>query len=351
MGAGHANLGIPAGDFSTTTQGGHLYHFAEGATAGGFQTWVLLLNPNEAEAHATVTLMDTAGVAAEVELALPPMTRHSVSLDGLLPDAYDVSTTVTSDLPLAAERSMYWDPEAASLEVWQMRGGSSTSASPAPSNDWFLAEGSTGGGFDTWVLVQNPNEDPAVVGIDFVTQDGPAGHLDLNMPARSRSTLRLSDHVHDQFEVSTFVSADRPIVVERSMYWDMRAASSAFEAVEGHSNAGSARSGTVWLVPEGSSGGGFETFILIANNGEEEADAVLTFLTDSEAVGPFDLKVPPRSRMTVRLSDHAPNAFAASALVQASAPVVVERSMYWDMRAAASACEAMGGHSALGLDP
>ena len=42
------------------------------------------------------------------------------------------------------------------------------------STTWYLAEGSTAGGFETWVLVQNPNTDPVTV------------DLDLQDPARAR---------------------------------------------------------------------------------------------------------------------------------------------------------------------
>ncbi|NPV60060.1 MAG: hypothetical protein HPY75_10395, partial [Actinobacteria bacterium] len=38
---------------------------------------------------------------------------------------------------------------------------------------WYLAEGSTDGGMETWVLVQNPNPDPVTLDITLMTESGP----------------------------------------------------------------------------------------------------------------------------------------------------------------------------------
>jgi parallel beta-helix repeat protein len=357
MGAGHANLATPAGATVTAAGAGQSYYFAEGATAGGFETWVLLLNPYDADAHAKVTLMTGAGAVVEKDVTVPALTRRTVSLDELLPDSYDVATRVTSDRPLVADRSMYWDPDAADLNAWEMRGGSSTTASPAPATGWFLAEGSTGGGFDTWVLLQNPNATAAGVDVDFYNASGPAGHVDLSMPAQSRATVRVSDYVPDDFSVSTGVSSDLPVVVERSMYWNALETAVPCEMREGHANSGSIRAGNAWMVPEGSSGGGFDTFVLIANTEDRTASLRVTFMTGGGPVGPFDFNVPAGSRCTIRVSDWLPDQMEVSTLVESDTQVVVERSMYWDRRAASpdgeelQPYEMMGGHCASGLDP
>ena len=43
-------------------------------------------------------------------------------------------------------------------------------STPAP--DWYLAEGSTGEGFETWVLVQNPGDNPVTCDLTLMTSSG-----------------------------------------------------------------------------------------------------------------------------------------------------------------------------------
>ena len=86
---------------------------------------------------------------------------------------------------------------------------------------WFLAEGSTGGGFDTWILLQNPQDVNGQRG-HHVHHAGrsPGRPCRWWSPAKSRATVRIQNYVPDDFHVSTIVESDVPIVAERSMYWD-----------------------------------------------------------------------------------------------------------------------------------
>jgi len=75
----------------------------------------------------------------------------------------EVSTRVTSDRPVVAERAMYGNNR-----TW----GHDSIGVGEPRAIWYLAEGSTAGGFETWVLVQNPNDTPANVTLTFMTPGG-----------------------------------------------------------------------------------------------------------------------------------------------------------------------------------
>jgi hypothetical protein len=107
---------------------------------------------------------------------------------------------------------------------------------------WTVAEGSTGGGFETFVLIANTEDTAAVAHVTFMTQEGPREPFDIHMPANSRYTLRLSDYLPDTYQISTLVTSCSSLVVERSMYWDMRAVSKEgdfparpYECIGGHS--------------------------------------------------------------------------------------------------------------------
>ena len=50
-----------------------------------------------------------------------------------------------------------------------------------PADTWYLAEGATLGGFETWVLVQNPNPTTTQANITFMTDTGQVAGPTLNL--------------------------------------------------------------------------------------------------------------------------------------------------------------------------
>ena len=121
---------------------------------------------------------------------------------------------------------------------------------------------------------------------------------------------------------------------------------------------GEVSTGTTWMVAEGSTGGGFDTFVLITNTEDTEADITVTFMTEAGPQVPFNVTIPANSRYTLRINEYLPDTFQVSTLVESDNALVVERSMYWDNREIsaegnfpARPYECIGGHSANGLDP
>jgi hypothetical protein len=134
---------------------------------------------------------------------------------GLLVTDYDVSTLVRSQGgEVVCERSMYGNNR-----TWAH--GSIGATTPAPT--WYLAEGATDGGMETWVLVQNPGDTEASVDITFMTPSGPVvGPQDFILAPGRRTSFRAGDYVTD-FNVSTMVqSQGGEVVCERSMYGNSR---------------------------------------------------------------------------------------------------------------------------------
>ena len=87
----------------------------------------------------------------------------------------------------------------------------------APMSEWYLAEGATMPGFETWVLVQNPNKEEATVTLTFYTDKGLVAGPKVNVPAQSRHSFNVGDYV-TTYDVSTKVTSDKGIVCERAMY-------------------------------------------------------------------------------------------------------------------------------------
>ena len=90
-----------------------------------------------------------------------------------------------------------------------------------PATTWYLAEGCTAGGFETWVLVANPNDAPAEVTLTFMSDGGPAPGPTQTLAPNSRFSWNVSSYV-TSYNVSTQVESDIPVVAERAMYWGER---------------------------------------------------------------------------------------------------------------------------------
>jgi hypothetical protein len=122
------------------------WFLAEGSTVQPFETWVLLLNPNPVPSLAQIRFMREDGSTVDHTELLPAMGRRSVYVNALFTTA-GFATQVTADQPIVVERAMYFD---------NGQGGHDTLAASAAGKTWYLAAGASRGGFDTWLLVENP---------------------------------------------------------------------------------------------------------------------------------------------------------------------------------------------------
>jgi len=86
---------------------------------------------------------------------------------------------------------------------------------------WYVAEGSTGPGFETWILVQNPGGSEARVSLTYMTGEGEVEGPEFDIAAGSRHTVEVAATV-ESYDVSTTVNSNRPVVVERALYWGDR---------------------------------------------------------------------------------------------------------------------------------
>jgi len=98
-------------------------------------------------------------------------------------------------------------------------GGHDSVGTTEPSRTWYLAEGSTGGSFETWVLIQNPGEVAADIELTFMTPDGMREGPTDRIPPMSRRTYNVADTLPGQYSVSTRVTSNQDVVAERAMYW------------------------------------------------------------------------------------------------------------------------------------
>ena len=219
---GSANWALGHDSIGVTTPS-DIWYLAEGATAGGFETWVLIQNPNPNPVPIDIKFQTDAGqVQGPVGDLVPAESRVSYRVNNYVPDNFDVSTSVESmGGNVICERAMYWIPDGASS--WEL--GHDSRGVTNGGLVWYLAEGATLGGFETFVLVQNPNPAPVTIDIQFQTDFGPfpaPGDPPITdtIPANSRRTYKVNDFVAT-FDVSTRVASTAGgfIICERAMYW------------------------------------------------------------------------------------------------------------------------------------
>ncbi len=202
------------------------YYLAEGCSGFGFTTWVLVQNPQPTPTDVTITYQAASGPVAGPSFTMPPNSRVSVNVNDTTaipgPDP-SFSTRVHGSAPIIAERAMYWNGGADCGQVCHDSIGLS-----APHATWYLADGQTSDGRETWTLVQNPDSSPVTVEITYMTPTG-AGNVTRTetIPAGSRRSFNMADHSGISGRAAIMVActtAGEKVMVERAMYWNDRGA-------------------------------------------------------------------------------------------------------------------------------
>lgn len=258
----HASSGVEAP--STT------WHFAEGATISGIQTFLLLQNPGTTPTAVTLRYLLSNGTTQERRHVVPALSRVTVwvNQEGAPMQAAEFATVVQADQPIVAERAVYRDVGA------QVYGaGSAAAGVPAPLTEWSFAEGATGDFFDTYLLLANPSDQPVDATVRFVT-DFDRNNLGptlspvirtYSLAPRARLTLRIADQdpMLATRQVSSLVTSSAPIVAERAMWWPGPTAAT---WAESHADTGAGPTGTAWAVADLQSDttpDGWDTFLLV----------------------------------------------------------------------------------------
>jgi hypothetical protein len=313
---GHVSIGVT--ETSTT------WYLAEGTTAWGFEEYILVQNPNPEKAAVTMTFMKPGGVTQEYSFNMAGNSRFTVKVNDVVAES-DVSTRVTADKPVICERAMY---------RWNRALGHDTVGTPSLSRDWYLAEGTTAWGFDTWILVQNPNPQQTVVQVEFMLPDGTVIPHGAVIPGESRYTFHVNELPGcESTDLSTHLHSDLPVICERAMYWQ------GASQPGGHDTVGTPLPSTTWYLAEGTTAWGFEEYVLVQNPGSEAAVVSFTFMKpDGETVF-LSFLLDGESRFSLKANDIVPES-DISILVVSDLPVICERAMYWQGRD--------GGHNTIG---
>jgi hypothetical protein len=313
-----------------------VWAFAEGSRGGEyFRNYFLLFNPLPAPAPVTAFFYLSDGAMVGKTFTVPAQGRLTIdaNLIGELAGR-DFATTFVADSPIVAERAMYWGSP-----TWI--GGTAAFGVNSSHSEWHFAEGAAANNFETFYLIQNANQTPATVRVVFFPENGQPQVRDYEAPARSRTSVYLNAALGPVGGVaaSFYTSPSTPVVVERSIYWGAG-------RVEGTATAGSPVGAYEWHLPEGTTGGQFDTFLLLSNptSGSASVDVTLYIEGVGRFTAPPSMRIvlPPHSRRTTNMKEFLAQLGALEGVnlvgtsfstkvkvVGNTAPIVAEHALYW----------------------
>ncbi len=263
------------------------WYFAEGFTAGNFETWLMLANPGDAAAAVHVEFLKEGGEVVEADYPIAPRSRFTLAVDGVpgLEEAA-FSIQVGSSTPIVAERAMYFTYNGLS-------DGSVTMGATQLSTDWYFAEGFNADTFDTYLLLANPGAEMVTAHVDFLLEGGTTVEAEYPIAPHSRFSLQTYmvpglDHA----AFSTHVSATGPVVAERAMYFRKGYTDG------GHVAMGATEPSETWYFAEGCTREWYESYILIGNDQDQDALVDVDFFLPEGNIR-YSFAVARHSRMTV----------------------------------------------------
>ena len=203
---GHNVTGIPSPSRE--------WYFAEGATYEWMYPWLCIQNPNNQEANLTITYMNSLSDVTVQEWTIAPEKRKTINVVEEVGVNQDVSVKIESDLPIVAERPIYYNYH----EEWE--GGDDCMGATSLSYKFFLAEGTSREGFETWLTILNPDDDKSMFRVYYMFPDGTQEMKEYEIGAYTRKTVNVNTDTARSEDVSIYVDCLSPMAVERPMYFN-----------------------------------------------------------------------------------------------------------------------------------
>jgi hypothetical protein len=205
FGAGHAASGAAAPSSS--------WFFAEGSTGTFFDEFILLANSDSSPANVTITFTPENRAPLVRNYTVAPNSRQTVWVDAIPTlEATALSATVTSSIPIVAERAMWWPGTGESWREAHVSAGA-TAAGPR----WAVADLEVGGpnAATSFVLIHGGGS--ATVYFD----DGsPTVACGASLGGRFTLHVNACPGVAGKRFVSVIVEGNTNTVVERATYFN-----------------------------------------------------------------------------------------------------------------------------------
>jgi hypothetical protein len=301
---------------------GTVFYFAEGFTANGFDEYLTLMNSSASQtANVQVTYFFNSGAAPKtVSHPVSPSSRLTVHVNDA-PEAgpnQQVSMRVTSDIPILAERPMYFNFSG-------QTGGHVVVGASAPLTNLNLAEGHVGQSFNEYLTILNPNVAAANLTITYFLGSGPPVQQLLQVAGNSRATVHVNDVLPDGSDSSVHIGSDQPIVVERPMYFTFNGWTGGHDAMAVPDSALS----TTLNFAEGYVAANFAEYYTILNKQSSAATVTFTFYLAVGSPVTKTITVPGNSRWTEKINNDLPAGTYNSVQIASSVAILAERPEYF----------------------
>jgi len=289
------------------------YYFAGGMQTPGEQSFVNLLNANGQPATVRLTFFFNNGATTTKIVTVNATTQKTVAV------ASQVQFTGAFGMVVSADRLI-----TAQLNINRPgRDGDTILGNTGLGQTWYLAEGYTGLTFHETVSILNPDQTtPAHVQLQILPLGGGAGKsVPVTVPAHTNGVVDINQQFPGK-SVSIVASADRPVVVERTLTFGTNGYGMT-------TRAGTNTAAASWVFAEGTTVNRFETFLTILNPNLTPSLVTASFFGGSgNALGSRTVLVPARSRANIKLNDIL-SASGVASVVTSDQPVVVERPEYF----------------------
>ena len=160
-------------------------------------------------------------VRTEAIAANSPRTFSMAEHSGINGRAAIMVRSKTSGKKVMVERAMYWD--AGTGEACHDSIGMDS-----PHKTFYLPDGESSNGYETWTLVQNPNSSDVTVEVTYMTPTGQGNVTKTEtVKGSSRRTFSMAGHSGIQGRAAIMVrskTSGKKVMVERAMYWNSRGA-------------------------------------------------------------------------------------------------------------------------------
>jgi len=191
------------------TLGATSWYFADASTLAGTDSWLVILNPGNVDATIQTRMFGDNGAAGDRTYVVPAQSRRAVFLNQELPLGSRFGLLISSDVPVAAERTEYWTDGAS------ISGSMSTVGVTEPATSWAFPEGTSSGNQES-ISIVNPGNVATTAHLELSGEQGRVGARDVTIQPQSRISLDLSADMTEN-ALSVRVTADRPVAVERQI--------------------------------------------------------------------------------------------------------------------------------------
>jgi len=319
------------------------WYFAEGCTRVGFDEWICVLNPNNTPANLSFHFQTSGqGQVDRLGRSVPAHARATFKVNDLLGPDYETSLWLHADVPVVAERPMYFDYSGMAGVHWD--GGHDVVGASSLSTAYYFAEGTTRAGFEEWLTLQNPQDAAIDISAEYQGSDRSVITHNYRVEAKSRRTVYVANEVGSGKDVSVKLASGPPFLAERPLYFQYSGYGASWTG--GHCVIGATTAGADWWLAEGCTLAGFHEYLCLQNPGDSSATIRLRYFSQEQGELPSKQRViPAHSRATVMVNLDAGSGFQLSTRVTVlSGPaIVVERPMYFDYQGWT------GGHDIVGM--